>query len=340
MSTQPSDPVARFTEASHDILTIETGYASPGYAASYLVTSEGRAAYVDTGVNASVPRLLGGLAHRGLQPEDVDWVLLTHVHLDHAGGAGSLMAALPNARLGVHSRGARHMIDPGPLMKAVRMVYGPEFADREYGKLLPVPSERVLTLEEGTVIQLGSRRLECIDSPGHCRHHVCIWDERSASWFTGDAFGLCLRDFRTAQGQHCVVPTTSPSQFEPEALHATVNRLLERKPRAVFPTHFGEVLHPERLAPFLLEQVDAQVAAVRAADPGPERSARLVDAFAVIYHRSLQAQGWQGSEARMREILGVDIQLNVDGATGWIDRLRQQQQEQQQQQQQQQAPRP
>ncbi len=318
MSDHHPAAVPLFTPLDHHILVIETGYAHPGYDAAYLIESEGRAAFVDTGVNASVPRLLAALETQGLAPDAVDWVLLTHVHLDHAGGAGQLMAALPNARLGVHPRGARHMIDPRPLMKAVRLVYGPEFTDREYGTLVAVPADRVVPLEDGSSVEFGGRRLEVIDSPGHARHHICLWDRTSAGWFTGDAFGMCLRGFRTAHG-HAIVPTTSPSQFDPLAYHRTVARLMERAPRAVFPTHFGEVLHPERLAPCLLEQVDAQVAVARRVGNLPDSSQQMHDAFVAIYLAALHAQGWQGSESEVRDILGVDIQLNVDGVKIWLD---------------------
>jgi glyoxylase-like metal-dependent hydrolase (beta-lactamase superfamily II) len=312
----PLDPAERL---DHDITVIETGYGRSGYDAAYLLVDEGHAAFIDTGVNASVPGLLAALAGRGLAPRNVDWVLLTHVHLDHAGGAGQLMAALPNARLGVHPRGVRHMADPGPLMQAVREVYGEEFTEREYGHVAPVAPDRIDALEDGRTLRIGQRVLEVIDSPGHARHHVCFWDERSRSWFAGDAFGLCLREFRTSAGP-AIVPTTSPSQFEPQALHATVSRLLARRPRAVFPTHYGEVLHPERLAPHLLGQIDAQVAAARAVGAGPDGLARLREAFAAIYFQALHAQGWQGTDAEMRTILGADLELNAQGVKIWLDR--------------------
>jgi glyoxylase-like metal-dependent hydrolase (beta-lactamase superfamily II) len=308
-----------FSQIDHDITVIETGYGYPGYDAAYLLVSAGRAVFIDTGVNASVPRLLAALAGRGLAPDAVDWVLLTHIHLDHAGGASQLMAQLPNARLGVHPRGVRHMVDPGPLMEAVREVYGQEFTEREYGTLVPIAAERVTALADGAAIRFGERVLEVIDSPGHAKHHVCYWDALSQGWFTGDAFGLCLREFQSASGQ-CIVPTTSPSQFEPEALHATVGRLLERAPRAVYPTHYGEVLEPARLAPFLLAQVDAQVAAARAVGRGEGGAARLAEAFGFIYLESLHAQGWVGDEATLRAQLAVDIELNANGVKLWIDR--------------------
>ena len=166
----------------HGISVIDTGFVRERFDASYLIVESGRAAFVDTGTNASVPRLLAALRLLGLTGQSVDWVILTHVHLDHAGGAGLLMEHLPQARLVVHPRGARHMIDPSVLMQGVRAVYGDEVAARDYGELRPVPAGRVVTPEDGTVLELAGRPLRFADTPGHARHHHCLWDERSRGW--------------------------------------------------------------------------------------------------------------------------------------------------------------
>ena len=319
MSSIPPAQASLYSPLAHGITAIESGYFRPGYDVAYLMVENGRAAFIDSGVNASLPHMLGALALRGLSVDDVDWVILTHVHLDHAGGAGALMAVLPNARLAVHPRGVRHMIDPGPLLQAVRAVYGDEVTQREYGELIPVAAERIESLDDGQVLHLAGRALTITYSPGHARHHVCIWDERSRGWFTGDAFGLCLPEFRTAEG-HAVIPTTSPSQFEPGPYHETIAKLMARAPRAMYPTHSGEVLHPERLAPCLLAQIDAMVDAARSSGAGEGGVLRMQDAFCAIYLQALHAQGWHGSEATVREVLQVDLKLNAEGVKLWLDR--------------------
>jgi glyoxylase-like metal-dependent hydrolase (beta-lactamase superfamily II) len=143
----------------HGIHTIDTGYVRPRFDAAYLVVENGRGAFVDCGTNHSVDRLLAALAPAGLTPDDVDWLVLTHVHLDHAGGAGTLMQHLPNAQLVAHPRAAPHMIDPARLIAGAMAVYGEAEFTRHYGELLPVPAGRVVVADDGHVVDLAGRPL-------------------------------------------------------------------------------------------------------------------------------------------------------------------------------------
>ena len=202
------------SQLPHGITVVDTGFVRERFDASYLIVQQGRGAFVDTGTNHAVPRLLAAMRQQGLAPDAVDWVILTHVHLDHAGGAGLLMQHLPNAKLVVHARGARHMVDPSALMKGVRAVYGDEVTARDYGDLVPVPAERVVATMDGFTIDLARRSLAFADTPGHAMHHHSIWDEQSRGWFTGDTFGLAYPDVATSLGAH-VIPSTTPVQFDP-----------------------------------------------------------------------------------------------------------------------------
>ena len=184
----------------HGIHVIDTGFHRPQFDAAYLIVENGRAAFVDTGTNFAVPRLLAALDDLGLARDAVDFVIPTHVHLDHAGGCGLLMQALPAATLLVHPRGARHMVDPQALYQGALAVYGQAVMDREYGELVPVPAGRVQATADGQEVRLAGRPLLFIDSPGHAKHHHCIWDLRSVGWFTGDTFGLSYRETDSAAG--------------------------------------------------------------------------------------------------------------------------------------------
>jgi glyoxylase-like metal-dependent hydrolase (beta-lactamase superfamily II) len=246
-------------------------------------------------------------------------VILTHVHLDHAGGAGLLMQKLPNAKLVVHSRGVRHMIDPSALIKGVRAVYGDEVTARDYGELVPVPADRVVTASDGFTVDVGGRTLAFADTPGHALHHHCIWDEQSQGWFTGDTFGLAYPDLVTPSGTY-VLPSSTPVQFDPVALHASVKRLLAAKPRIMYPTHFGPIQDVERLAVQLLQQADAMVAAALKTTDAADRHQRLRSAFQKIYLDELRRCGSALNEERIFSLLETDVELNAQGMAVWLDR--------------------
>ncbi|WP_293862879.1 MBL fold metallo-hydrolase [Steroidobacter sp.] len=303
----------------HGITVVDTGFVRPRFDAAYLVVQNGRAAFIDTGPNDAVPRLLAALEEQGLARSAVDYVIPTHVHLDHAGGAGLLMQELPSARMLVHPRGARHMIDPSALMEGVRAVYGLEVANRDYGELVAVPEDRVTATADGMVVMLGGRPLRFMDTPGHAKHHNCVWDDVSRGWFTGDTFGIAYPELHTPNGPY-VVPATAPIQFDQEALHASVARLLALRPLRMYLTHYGAVAHPEQLAVQFLAQVDAMAAAARALALVPDRHEQLKRAFADIYITELRRSGSTQPEAFLRELLATDIELNAQGLGAWLNK--------------------
>jgi glyoxylase-like metal-dependent hydrolase (beta-lactamase superfamily II) len=317
----PASP--HFQTHSDGLHVIDTGFEREQFDAAYLLVSpEGRAAFIDTGHNAAVPRLLGTLDALGLGVDAVDWVIPTHVHLDHAGGAGLLMEQLPNARALIHPRGARHLINPLALVEGARAVYGPEVVRATYGDIRPIPAERVVESHDEMSVAVGSRLLRLIDTPGHARHHHGIWDEASRGWFTGDTFGISYREFDSAAGPW-LFPTTTPVQFEPAAMRASVARMLAARPQVIFPTHFGPVSAIERVsAQFhaLLDRLEAGALALRDGWTG-DRSAleaalvRLVERELVA---SALASGAPVDEARARELLRLDVLLNAQGMAVWL----------------------
>jgi glyoxylase-like metal-dependent hydrolase (beta-lactamase superfamily II) len=307
---------------NHGIHTIDTGFVRPRFDAAYLLVEQGRAAFIDCGTNYAVPRMLKALNDAGLTINDVDWLILTHVHLDHAGGAGELMAQLPQARLVVHPRGARHMIDPSQLRAGASAVYGEEVMETTYGRLRPIPAERVMEAPDGHVVSLAGRKLLCLDTPGHARHHISIYDERANVCFTGDTFGLSYRELDTSKGAF-ILPTTSPVQFDPEALHASISRLVNLKPAAIYLTHFDRVDEVARLADDLHVQIDAMVAlahkAQASSDDAEQRHESLKAALTELYFSRAHAHGWQGEREQLLELLGMDVELNAQGLGIWLD---------------------
>ena len=309
-------------DLGHGIYAIDTGFQRPRFDAAYLMVENGRAAFIDTGTNHAVPRLLAALDALGVARDAVDWVIPTHVHLDHAGGVGLLMEALPRARALVHPRGLRHMVDPKVLWLSALTVYGEAEMQRSYGKLVPVPAARAEASHDEQVIHLAGRPLRLIDTPGHARHHHAIWDERSRSWFTGDTFGLSYRAF-DVDGRAWILPTSTPTQFEPDALKASVARLLAAEPLAMQVTHYGRiggsVAEVRRLAALLLEQVDEMVALAEQLRAAPDRHAQLKAALLDGYLARLRAHGHPAS-ADAAEWLAMDAELNAQGLEVWLDR--------------------
>lgn len=310
-----------YQRLEHGISVVDTGFVRPHFDASYLVIENGRAAFIETGPNSAVPRLLAALEPHGLDRDAVDYVIPTHIHLDHAGGAGLLMSELPRAKLVIHPRGARHMVDPSVLVEGARGVYGRAVADRDYGELVPVPPERIVTTEEGMVIELGGRPLRIADTPGHARHHNCIWDEATRGWFTGDTFGIAYPDLYTSNGPY-MLPATAPVQFDPPALHETVDRLLAQRPDVMYLTHYGAVRDAERLAVQFLAQVDAMAEAARSLVDAPNRHEALKRAFRDIYVAEARRSGSTLPDEHLHELLAPDVQLNALGLGTWLDKNR------------------
>jgi len=305
---------------AHGIHVIDTGFVRPRFDAAYLIVEDGRAAYVDSGTNDALPRLLGALDAVGIGRDAVDYVIVTHVHLDHAGAAGLLMEHLPTAKLVVHPRGARHMIDPSVLLDGARAVYGTEEVARTYGDVRPVPTERVIETHDGMTLDLAGRPLLFIDSPGHARHHHCIWDERSRGWFTGDTFGLSYPELDAPRGRY-LLPTTTPVQFEPDALKTSVARMLERRPECMYLTHYGRVGDVARLGVLLMEQVDAMVEIATAHAAAADRQTRIKEAIGRLYRARLRIQGSALADSQIDELLAVDVELNAQGLGVWLDRV-------------------
>ncbi len=232
--------MAAITDYEFGISAIDSGLARPGLDAIHLIVENGRAALVDSGVNASVPLVLEALHEKGLAPDSVDFVILTHVHLDHAGGAGALIRALPNATLALHPRGARHMADPSKLVEGTIAVYGETYARQTYGEIVPVAPERIREMPDNATLFLAGRELVFLDTPGHARHHACILDTLSGHIFTGDTFGLSYREL-DCDGRQFVFLSATPIQFDPAAFHRSIDRLLALRPEAVYVTHYGQV---------------------------------------------------------------------------------------------------
>lgn len=314
----PMTPAAP-REIAPGITLVDTGYVRPGVAAAYVVRGDRSAAIVETATSLCAPRILDALRSSGIAPGDVSHVVVTHVHLDHAGGAGTLVRALPRAKLVVHPRGARHLVDPAKLVAGTIEVYGEEQFRRLYGEIVPVPADRVVEAPEGFALDLGGRPLRVLDAPGHARHHFVLHDPKSSGFFTGDAFGLSYREADSAAGAF-VFPTTTPVQFDPPALHATIDRMLAEKPERMYLTHYGMVSGDvPKLAAALHRCVDGHVRRARAAPPGPGRHAAIRAGLEAELRDELVRQGAALPPEDAIRLFREDLELNAQGLGVWLD---------------------
>lgn len=305
----------------HGISAIDSGFIRPWLAAVHLIIEGDRAAIVDTATTTAVARVLAVLAVKGIAANQVDYVILTHIHLDHAGGAGRLLSKLPNAKLCVHPRGVRHMVDPSRLIQGTIAVYGEEYTRVVYGDIVAIPEARIMAMDEGTSVTLNGRELQFFDTPGHARHHFCVYDSRSKHVFTGDTFGLAYRELEV-DGRHSVFPTTSPVQFDPPALHRSVDKILALRPEAVYVTHFGQARGVERLGADMHRLIDAHVALARAhRDDGAERHKRLKRGLERMVLEESKRQRWPLGAAQVLALFATDIELNAQGLALWLDHV-------------------
>ena len=304
------------------ISAVDSGYQRPGLGAIHLIVEGGRAAVVDAGVNSSVPRVLEALRRKGIAPAQVDYVILTHIHLDHAGGAGWLLSNLPNALLTVHPRGARHMIDPAKLIASTLGVYGADALERVYGRIVPVPRQRVIETPHGASIKLNGREIVFYDTPGHARHHVCALDTRSGHVFAGDTFGLSYREL-DCDGRQFIFPTSSPTQFDPDAAHRSLELIAALQPAAIYVTHYSQVREIVRLADDMHRLIAAHEALARAASgQGAVRHAQLKAGVTEIVLAEARRYEWRLARDAVLEIFAGDIELNAQGLAIWLDTLK------------------
>ncbi len=302
------------------IHAVESGYMRDHLAAIHLVVSGDAVAIVDTGNNHSVPHVLEALEGLGLGADQVRYVMLTHIHLDHAGGAGAFMAACPNAQLVVHPRGVRHMVDPSKLWAGTVAVYGEADAIARYGQIVPVDAARIVEATDGRVIDLNGRKIRVAETPGHAQHHVCYFDEQTRAWFTGDTFGLSYREL-DHDGRAFVFPSTTPVHFDPDVLHASIDRLMAEQPTAMYLTHYSKVTDLPRLAADLHRLIDAHVAIARAGASAVDRRHQIIRAGLTALMREESArQQWPIDEDALFELFAMDLELNAQGLEVWLDR--------------------
>ena len=227
-------------EVAKDIFLIDTEmYSIPGFTASY-VLGEKKLALIESGPATSATTVVEGMRQLGFNPKDVDYIIVTHIHLDHAGGAGTLLSDMPNAQVLVHEVGARHLIDPSRMMASVRQVQGEKGIERD-GAMVPIPAEQVRAVKDGEIIELSEEQhLQIIYTPGHAKHHICILDSKNKGLFTGDITTFVPEE-------ELILPTTPPPDFDLDMLVDTIEKLMAMDIEMLLFSHFGVTRNVERV---------------------------------------------------------------------------------------------
>ncbi|MDP1558446.1 MAG: MBL fold metallo-hydrolase [Nitrosomonas sp.] len=307
------------TDYDYGISAVDAEYYRPQRAAIHLIVESGIVALVDTGTTFSIPGVISVLKEKNLALENVAYVFLTHIHLDHAGGASECMRNFPNAKLVVHPRGARHMADPARLIAGVIAVYGEAEFKRIYGEIYPIEACRIIEAPDKFRIDLNGRPLLLLDTPGHARHHYSIYDEQSNTFFTGDTFGVSYREF-DVNGLEFIFPTTTPVQFDPVAAHASIDKIMQYNPDYAFLTHYSRIGNLPRHADEMHNLIDTFVAmAKKVSENQFERHARLTTELTRLLLKKLDSHGCPLPHEAMSELLQSDIKLNAQGLEIWLD---------------------
>ena len=241
----------------------------------------------------------------------------THVHLDHAGGAGAMMAAFPNAQLLIHPKGARHMIDPSRLIASSVEVYGQEEFDTHYGEVVPVPEHRVISVEDGQSFDIGSRSLHFRHTPGHAEHHFCIWDEMNNAWFTGDTYGVSYQWLRFGGGDF-LIPAATPTQFDPDSYLQSLELLRSYRPQRLYLTHFGELRFRQATHQLLIDQLQAYCEIAHRCGPDITLIADALKKYTLTLIDTLELQT---GDVDFEDRLDFDFHLNSQGLCSWLMRI-------------------
>lgn len=223
------------------------------------VIDEEELTLIETGPSPSVKYIKQGLVTLGYSLDEVKYIIVTHVHLDHAGGAGLLLEDCPNAQVVVHPRGYNHLVDPSKLIKGAKAVYGDSFYDL-FDPIIPIPEERLVGMDEGDTLTIGTNcTLEFFDTPGHAKHHFSIYDPVSNGLFTGDTVGVRYEEL-IDDGVNFFLPSTSPNHFDPEAMHVSIDRIRNMNLSKIYYGHFGMTMDTQEALRQVSEWLDIFVA--------------------------------------------------------------------------------
>ncbi len=281
-----------------------------GVIASYLYEDAGERVLIEIGPTSTLDGLIAALQNVGVDPASITKVLVTHIHLDHAGAAGSFLHRFPEAQLYVHEVGVRHLVDPSRLVASATRIYGDRM-DQLWGAVEPVPADRVTSLTDGDVVTIGNRRLDVLYTPGHASHHVAFYDAARHAAFTGDVAAVRL------QGYQYVRPPTPPPDIDLGLWKASLARLSGLRLATIYLTHFGPFSDVNRHLAEAQNRLDAWTDIVRQALNAGQDTPAVVDTLRLIGDRELLGEDRDG-EMLLRYELATPYGMTVDGLVRYL----------------------
>jgi glyoxylase-like metal-dependent hydrolase (beta-lactamase superfamily II) len=295
----------------------------PKFTAAYLRIAGKECAFIETHTSVAVPKLLAELQAKGLSRESVRWIVVTHAHLDHAGGAGTLLAQCPNATLLAHPRAARHLIDPAKLIASATSVYGQERFAKLYGTITPIAETRVRVMEDGDTFALGDATLQVFHTAGHAKHHFIVHDPAMSTVFTGDTFGLVYPALQ--RGARFAIASTSPTDFDAAEARKSIDKVLSLGAKTACLTHYDALTDLDEVANQVRAWVDRSEAWL-------VRGQKSQDSMAAM-HRWIANELKLAMEEESRrlgitftkddwDLLATDIDLNAQGIAFVADKSR------------------
>ena len=314
---------AHFQSLGNGVYCLDSGYYREQFTAAYLIVDGDEAALIDIGSNDSVPILLASISALGIKPEQIRYLIPTHVHLDHCGGAGELLKHLPNATVMIHPDGVEHLVEPQRLVAGTAAVYGMEFVEQYYGAITPISAQRIVATEDKQRILLGQRELEVLFTPGHAWHHHSIFDMQSGIMLVGDAMGVAYSN--APYNKRLWFPATPPSQFNPQVMKQSIDLQVKSGANSFGLGHYNLVENSTESVEQLKDKID-QYTGLAANAPQHNLESYMNQAMAELFATWLRELLGSDNIEQALKFHEPDVFLSAKGVTHWLTRQRSKQQ--------------
>ncbi|MGL1890421.1 MAG: MBL fold metallo-hydrolase [Spirochaetaceae bacterium] len=307
--------------ADTEVDLIDSELIRKKFAGTYLVKGGNSFALIEVSTSHAIPLILERLKKLKIDIEQIKYIFITHIHLDHASGAGGLLRELPNAELVVHPAGAKHMADPSKLIAGAEAVYGKDVVEKDYGQILPIPTDRIIECSDMQEFQLGDRVLTTLFTPGHARHHISIFDNKYSGMFTGDSFGLSYPEM-DVDNRRFYQPTTTPTAFEFDKMLNSLKKMIDLNPNRVYFTHYGISNKPKEMEEQITKRLYDYKSMVEDLDPlSKNRIYDMEQKLGEYYLQEAKEHGSVLDKNKILKLFEIDIKLNAMGLIIWHDRM-------------------